>query len=199
MSILLNGIPKSGTHVLQRVVEIKGIPFKSGVKEDGTRAHGIDPGAIAYHGHVPYEARDAVLENFHRHIFIKRNLRNVVISWMYHNKSERRSLENAFEHFHTGAKYPNYVRRFVDWNYDVNTHVVKFEDLIYNRTGLEEIYELLQLPFDSTDYDAIIGGTRTYREKHANWRKEWTSTMEYIWYETGMPELNRLLGYDDDE
>jgi hypothetical protein len=179
--VLVNGIPKSGTHVLVRAMDVYGV------------AH--------FHDHVDTSNIRATCRKHPRHIIITRELRDTLTAYIHHAglPYTQDSLIYIFHRYHSQQHYSTYVEGFVGWRKVPSVLFTRFEDLVYRNHHLPDIASYVEAPYSDSDYDQIINyKTRTYRgPRHSKWTDVWSPAMDVLWEEYGMPRLNALWGYND--
>ena len=169
--VTTNGFPKSGNHALVKAVQLLGVP--------------CDVAHITFGR--PVEAK---------HVFIKRDPRNVLCSWLRFNGQPV-----------TPGMFITAIRKFQDrplvdemaefegWLTDENTLVVSYEALISSATELERIADYLATPYIYGAFEALPGMTRTWFADHSDFRAIWTPEVEAVWQAEGGPELLKRWDY----
>ena len=181
--IYCNGIPKSGTHALVRAVTLLG--FRS---------------TEVIQGHYDIKHRDLPKAMQARgFIHIKRNPRNIMISWLrYRNfPLTKEELIKTFNRYHYHPIYTLFARyeRFLS----DGTLVVRFEDLFSDGgDSLQRIADKLDVSVPKNAYDEIEGKTITFKEVHSNWQDYpdlWDDSIEEEWIKARGPEIEKIWGY----
>lgn len=169
--ILCNGLPKSGTHALEKAVQLLG--------------------QVTELEHVPYaDRRDG------RQLLIKRHPRNVVISWLRFMSGPitEGKIIHAIQTYDGGlvgdrfAAYEGYLS-------DPDAHVVTFENLISDESELRGISEFLACPYIDDAFVNILGLTITWTGKLSNWSDHWTDLIDAAWAEAGGYEAEQRWNY----
>jgi len=163
-----NGSPKTGTHLLVKSVRM----FNS---------------VLVSHNHNPKLSSD-------KHIHIKRNPRNALISYLRMDKVEL-----------TPNNIINRMKTFID-EYSKYIHLlddkailnVSFEDLLTDENELKRIAEYIDLPLVDNHFKLLWGNTMTFTGSLSNWRDYWCNDIVDSWFIFGGVELERALGYNPD-
>lgn len=167
-----SGHPKSGCHMLTKAVQLLGVNCK------------VD--------HIEFGEKPAA-----PHVFIKRDPRNVVVSWLrFHGKPLTRGMfMSALGDFHMGRTLIESFAPYEGWLTDPETMVVRFEDLSNKEFELVRIAEHLGVPYLDDAWTALPGGTMSWSGKHSDHRTLWGPTIEKAWADAGGVELQARWGY----
>jgi len=172
--IICNGLPKSGTHALVKAVQLLGQPDTEHVHEP----FGYDIGQ-------------------NKHILVKRNPRNVLVSWVRFHGVQVTSgnLIGAIKRINDrslGKLFNDYK----GWLTDPSTLVVKFEDLTTdNGATIQLIANYLAVPYLTDAYTYLPGLTRTWTGNLSNWRNHWSAQVESEWNLSGADVAETDWGY----
>lgn len=176
--ILIVGIPKSGTHALQKAV-----------RELGCEA--------SEHSHT---ANYRLAED-NKVGYIIRNPRNVLVSALRYRNHQVRGSEKTiteekligqfFDFFNTSifGAYVGHAR----WM-DSKAHIVKYEELM-DRSAVPALAKFLGVPDKPIE---IEGGTYTWTGTPSDWTQYWSEGIDRVWREEGMVVIERELGYSND-
>ena len=169
--VITNGFPKSGNHALVKAVQLLGQPC-----------------------HVNHIAFGEAMEG--QHIFIKRDPRNILCSWLRFNGQPVAPgmLITAFRNFQ-GRPLVAEMAEYEGFLNDASTHVVRYEDLIADDSCLRGVAAFLQVPYLEGAFENLPGLTRTWFADHSDYRAIWTPEVEAVWNAEGGPELLARWGY----
>jgi hypothetical protein len=162
-SCFTTGIMKSGTHALQRAVALFG--------------------GEGEHGHIPWDSRSEINQP---HLYIIRNPRNVLVSWVRHTHGSisEELLFNAIDTFEGGTSMAKHFAVYDGWLTDPGTLVVTYERLLGRIEEMQRIAVYLgldatlapaaftRLPFEET----LSRNTRP-----SDWRQHWTPALDDRW------------------
>lgn len=170
-NLIVNGFPKHGTHAAMKACELLGV--------NGIRAHWI-------HGKLPPHAK---------HVFIKRDPRDALISWV---RMMKRQVTQGFiiasiRKFQDES-IARELRRFVPFLRD-GTFVLKYEALVADDRELRRLAEYLGVPFLSDAFENLPGFTATWNNKHSDHREYWTPEIEAVWLEEKGAQILEAWGY----
>ena len=175
---IIVGIPKSGTHALQKAVRELGCDASEHLHT--ANYHLADTQKVAY---------------------VLRNPRNVLLSALRYRNHQRRGWEDTiteeklidcfFDFFN--ASLPGVYRSYEKW-LTSKAHVVRFEGLM-DRSEIPGLAAFLGVPNKPI---ALEGGTYTWTGKLSDWREYWTEGIDRVWREEGMEVVERELGYAND-
>lgn len=174
MTLVTNGVPKSGNHALAKACQLLGQPC--GVQ------------------HVPAAALPA--DTTH-HVLIVRDPRNVVLSWI---RAEGQPLTagmylTAIRRFEGGGSLITVLAGYEPYLTDGRTHVVRYEDLIASEAAMRGIAAFLGVPYLDGAFEDLPGLTRTWHPAHADYRTIWTPQVEAAWQAEGGPEVLARWNY----
>lgn len=164
--VTTNGFPKSGNHALVKAVQLLGEPCQV--------------------NHIPFgEPIEAG-----KRIFIKRDPRNVICSWLRFNglPVTLGMFITAFRKFQACSLIEE-MAEYEGWLTDANTLVVRYEDLIVSADCMKAIADYLGVPYLDGAFEALPGLTRTWYAEHSDWRGIWTAEVDAVWAAEGGPEL----------
>jgi hypothetical protein len=169
--ITTNGFPKSGNHALVKAVQLLGQPCEV--------------------NHVPFGS--PVVE---KHVFIKRDPRNVVCSWLRFigRPVTDGMFLTSFRNFQ-GRALVSEMADYEGWFGDENTHVVRYEDLISDEACIRGIAEFLTVPYLKSAFSNLPGLTRTWNAAHSDYRAIWTPEVAAVWEAEGGDDLLKRWGY----
>lgn len=169
--VTTNGFPKAGNHALVKGLQLLGQPCS-----------------------VEHVSFGGPIEG--RHLFIKRDPRNIICSWLRFNGQPVTPgmFLTAFRKFQT-ASLVDEMAEFEGWLSDENTLVIKYEDLIANDDELRSIAAHVGVPYIDGAFEALPGLTRTWFPDHSDYRAIWTPDVESAWVAEGGPELLARWGY----
>jgi hypothetical protein len=170
--VITNGFPKSGNHALVKAVQLLGQPCD-----------------IA---HIPYgETIDG------KHIFIKRDPRNVLLSWLrFTGKPVTAGMFiTAFRQMDELSSLVERMSKYEGWLTDPNTLIVRYEDLIASDAEMRRIASYIETPYIDGAFEELPGMTMTWYPDHSNYAKFWTNQVDDVWLSEGGPELIARWGY----
>ena len=171
--VFCNGSPKTGTHLLLKVVRMF-----------GGRC------VLAVHRH------DVAIDSIeHQHIHIIRCPRNALISYLRMQNIEPLRSNIIKE-------MPRFIEEYQDYLHyldDDNTLNVRFESLLSDPNELDKIAVFLNKPLVEDHFNNMVGGTATYNETSSNYKEFWLhSKISRKWIEFGGGMLEGKLGYTYD-
>lgn len=178
LKITTSGHPKSGCHLLTKAVQLLGV--NCGVE----------------HLECPVTVLPSMFEDG-KHVFIKRDPRNVVISWLrFHGRPATRGMfMTALSDFYQGRTLAESFARYEGWLDDPHTLVIRFEDLSTEKSELVRIAEYLNVPYLDDAWPALPGGTMSWSGKHSDYREIWTPQVERAWDQAGGGALLKRWRY----
>lgn len=168
--IVCNGSPKTGTHLLLKAVYLFG---------------GV--GFSASHAHKSFGCR--ILG---KHLHIKRNPRNVLLSWVRFSGNELKTHNIISEIDHIIKEMTTYK----GWLDDGETLNVSFELLLSDKKELERVSGFLGLPLVDDHFSLLWGGTRTFTNNLIKWKDHWNDEINEVWVKAGGLELEKDFGYN---
>ena len=241
-SAFIISIPKSGTYFLSEILKNVGLKqsylhiapnkyenYREANSFDEMRANYkkfkrlvpiqkslklIKPGEFAV-GHIPYSYR-ALFDNFHT-LFIKRNIQDVVVSYMnFIEFANRTSADDKIwlEETDPSKKIKQYlvlrgksllkdIRQIVDWNYDQHSLIVAYEALRSKESGpmiVDRISNFLNRIPNKTSIEilekCLKSNTLTKSPPGYNKKNYWDKEAITIFNEFGGNEINKKLGYE---
>lgn len=170
MKAFTNGFPKSGNHALVKAVQLLGVPCEV--------------------NHEPFtQDRPCV--------FIKRDPRNVVLSWLRH-KGQPIVAGMVMTHlrdFEGGQTLTEAMRPFEGWLTAPSALIVRYEDLIASDAEMRRIAQHLGVPYVDGAWQWLPGLTRTWHPAHSDWAQLWTPQVQAVFEEIGGPALLERWGY----
>lgn len=172
--VITNGFSKAGNHALVKACQLLGQPCK------------VD--------HIPYDpVTDA--ETAGRHIYIKRDPRNIVCSWLRftNNPVTPGTFIAAFRKFAEKSLIEE-MATHEGW-LKSTAHVVRFEDLIASDATMRDIANHLGIPYIAGAFEALPGMTRTWHADHSDYTQIWTPEVDIVWLTEGGPALLARWGY----
>ena len=169
--VATSGFPKSGNHALVKATQLLGIPCQV--------------------EHIKF--CEAVAD---KHVFIKRDPRNIICSWLRFNGNPVTAgmFITAFRDFQ-GRPLVDEMADFEGWLTDSNTLVVSYEALILSDAEVRRIAAYIGVPYIDGAFAALPGMTRTWFPEHSDYRTVWTPEVEAVWNAEGGPELLKRWGY----
>lgn len=184
MQILVtHGFPKSGTHGLARTCQLLSVPCQS--------------------LHLPHAG--GLPEGTTHNIFIKRDPRNVIVSWLGELElpAEPGAFVARFREFFTGQRrsLAKELRDYEPWLAEAGL-VVRFEDLCAadlskadREREVRRIADYIGSPFWFGVADHVLGPTRTFKLPQSDYRTIWTPEVDHVWTHEGGRELLARWGY----
>ena len=168
--MITSGFPKSGNHALVKAVQLLGAP--------------CDVAHIKYDGPVG------------KHIFIKRDPRNIVCSWLRFkgNPVTPGMFIAAFRAFESKPLVDE-LAEYEGWLADPETLVVSYESLTADDMEMKRIAEFIGVPYINGAFAYLPGLTRTWFADHSDYSAIWTPEVEAVWSAEGGPELLARWGY----
>lgn len=171
MELTINGFPKSGNHALAKAVQLLGIPCE------------VD--------HIEY---GNAVNN--KHIFIKRDPRNIVCSWIrFIGKPVTDGMFITALRKFQAEDFFTEIGKFTGWLNDENTLVIKYEDLVANDIEIKRISEYLNIPFLDSAFKNLPSDTKTWCSVHSDYRDIWNEHTERVWTEIGGEIILTNWGY----
>ncbi|MBV8666732.1 MAG: sulfotransferase domain-containing protein [Burkholderiaceae bacterium] len=150
--------------------------------------------------HIPYG--QTLPNGTTKHVFIKRDPRNTLISWMRYNWM---SVTEGTIMAAIGIPTPDgtllqVADSYLGWLTDPSTYVVKFEDLISNEATLEGVATFLGVPYIAGSFANLPGYTTTWTgtgttPAYSDYTQVWTSNLASFWTANGGDTLVSAYGY----
>ena len=130
------------------------------------------------------------------HIFIKRDPRNIVCSWLRFNGRPVTpgmfiTALRLFQH----ASLVEELAAYEGWLTDPQTLVVSYEALIASDAEMRRIAAYLDVPYLDDAFSELEGLTSTWFAQHSDYRAIWTPEVEAVWAAEGGNELLARWGY----
>ena len=169
--VTANGFPKSGNHALVKAMQLLCIDCQ---------IH-----------HLPFGSPVA-----EKYVFIKRDPRNVLCSWLRFNGQEVTPTRflGAFRRFQTRPLIEE-LADYEGWLTDRKTLIVRYEDLISDNTEMSRIAGFIEVPYVDGAFEELPGMTRTWFDNHSNFMNIWTPEVAAVWADEGGNELLKRWGY----
>lgn len=167
--VYANGFPKSGNHALVKTLELLGQP------------------AEVHHTRCSEAVEGA-------HVFIKRDPRNVVVSWLRHHRHAVTpgTFLTAFRKFEHRPLVDE-MGEFEGWL--TTAYVVRFEDLIADEATMRGIAAFVGAPYIDGAFAALPGDTLTYNDVPSDYRAVWTPLVAETFSREGGDALLTRWGY----
>jgi len=180
LNVFCNGFPKSGSHALQKAVELLGAP------------------AVRRH----HTAKDGIPADATHHVLIVRDPRDVVVSWLRfeHKAVTPGTFLSAFRKFQSKSLIEE-MAEFEPWRDHAGTHTVRYEDLIADDSAMRDLAVHLGVPYIDGAWTELEGEnkdkglTRTWNKIKSDHRLVWTKEVIEVWYAEGGGELLTRWGY----
>lgn len=168
--VITTGFAKSGNHALVKAVQLLGHPCS------------VD--------HIEYAGPIG------QHVFIKRDPRNVVCSWLRFNGQPVTpgmfiTALRLFQH----ASLIEELAAYEGWLSDPQTLVVSYEALTASDAEMRRIAAYLDTPWIDGAFDELEGLTATWFAQHSDYRTIWTPEVDAVWVAEGGPALLARWGY----
>jgi hypothetical protein len=173
MYVITSGFPKHGNHALTKAVQLLGVNCSV--------------------NHIEYV--DGLPEG-EKHVFVTRDPRNAVISWL---RFTGRPLTQGM--FITalgdldGKPLIDAMAAYEGWLTNPNTLVVRFEDLIASDARMRSIASYLGVQYLDDAFPALLGGTMTWTGALSDYTTLWTPAIDAAWIAAGGPALLARWGY----
>jgi hypothetical protein len=156
--VVTNGYPKMGNHALVKALQLLGEPCDV--------------------NHIPYG--ETLPDG--KHVFIKRDPRNALISWMrFVGKPVTEGMFVSTMRWLGRSNYRDDLAKYEGWLTDPATLVVCFEDLIASPAEMQRLASHLDIPYLDGAWEALPGLTRTWTGKLSDFREIWTPYVEGCW------------------
>lgn len=169
--VTANGFPKSGNHALVKGLQLLGVPCSV--------------------NHIPFGEPVAG-----RHVFIKRDPRNVLCSWLRFNRQQVTPglFISAFRQFQARPLVDE-MGDYEGWLSATGTLVVRYEDLIASDAEMRLIALWLGVPYIAGAWEALPRLTYSWRWPHSDYADVWTPEVAAVWQAEGGPALLKAWGY----
>jgi len=171
-TLLLNGFPKSGIHALQKACVLLGVAGNL--------------------GHDSYAS--GLPDGYTRSIFLKRDPRNILISWLRFNHIPvtTENLVSAMESLHSelhpdqeGKSLAVAMAEFEGWRTDPNTLVVSYEELAESPLGMDKVAAFLGVRYPDGAFGKLEGldeeNKKFYNESHSDYQDVWDAEVQAFW------------------
>ncbi len=171
MRVLVNGVPKSGTHALKKAVALLGV-------ESDNR-------------HVEY----GMQVDHDKHVFIKRDPRNVLLSKVrFEGQPVTQGMVILKMQNFNGEPFNLVLSRYAPWLTQA-PHIVVYEELISDKSVLRRIAKYLGVHALGDAFSNLPGHTATWNPEHSDYRYVWTAEVEAAWNDIGGPAILQEWGY----
>ncbi len=183
-NLLLNGFPKAGNHAGKKACELLGVPAE--VK------------------HIPFiegrsggnPTRVGLPLGITHHIFIIRDPRNILISWIkFMGKQVTPGMFMSYFHKFQEKSLEEEMLEYKSWLGESNTLVVRYEDLVADDKEMKRIAAYLEVPYIDGAFEMLPGYTTTWNTEHSDWKKLWTPQLEEAWNKAEGWKLLAEWGY----
>lgn len=170
--VFANGFPKAGNHALVKACHLLAL--------DCAVEH------LPYVGLAPGPT-----------VFIKRDPRNIIMSWLRHSGQAvaRGPFMVQIHNFMGKGPIVDQLAAYEGWLNDRDTLVVSYEALTASPVEMQRIAEFAGVEFDPDVFDLLPGLTRTWFPDHSDWQTIWTPQVEKAWNDAGGADLLTRLGY----
>lgn len=171
VNVFCNGFPKSGNHALAKALELLGLPAE-----------------------VNHESFPSDRPNGSPHVFIKRDPRNVIVSWLrfQHEPVSPGKFIARFRRFQDRSL----VEEMADFEPWLGAaFVVAYEDLIASPAEMQAIAEHVGVPYIDGAWEELPNHTRTWNPIRSDYRDVWTPEAQAVWSAEGGNELLERWGY----
>lgn len=173
MKVFPNGVPKMGTHALWKALELLGI-----------RCDDVN--------HTPYG--QPVPEGVRR-IFIKRDPRNALVSWLrFRGQPVTQGTFIAALSDPDGPS-PVGLPQYEGWLDDPDTFIVSFEALIASDAEMRRMAAWLGVPYLEDAWPNLPGHTSTWTGRYSDYSTIWSPVVDEAWVNAGGPALLARWGY----
>jgi hypothetical protein len=130
------------------------------------------------------------------HIFIKRDPRNTLVSWLRHTgKPITQGMFICGLADYDGKPFAQTLDHYANFLDDPKTLVIKYESLILNDLEMRRIAGHFGVPFLDDAFANLPGGTNTWRGDHCNYHAIWSPAVAQAWNDAGGAELLTRWGY----
>lgn len=171
MKVFCNGFPKSGNHALAKALELLGIPAE-----------------------VNHEPFPSERPNGAQHILIKRDPRDIVVSWLRFNRQPVTpgTFIAAFRKFQQRSLVEE-MMQFEGWL--ERAFVVPYESLIRAPALMQAMAKQLGTYYIDGAWENLPNHTSTWNAVRSDYREVWTSQVRETWSAEGGNELLMRWGY----
>lgn len=175
MIAYLNGCARSGTHALQKAVELLGLPVYKNIVE------------MRREGYNYCEHDENVKE-----IFIHRHPKNRMISRLRRihnfNPSEGQIISGTY------FEYDEQIQ-FLPFLSDPNCLIITLEDLIKDDQCLRSIASWLNVAYLEDAFPNLPGMTYSWHPVPSKWEDYWTPAINDAWIANRGTELEQAFGW----
>lgn len=168
--VFLNGPPRMGNHALWKTCELLGID-----------SNGVN--------HLPWIKMP---KGGPKRLFIKRDPRNALLSWMRHNGL----LMTQTTAISRMRKYLETLQHFERWLHDQGTLVVSFERLLADDQQMREIAAHCGVEYVDDAWQNLPNHTRTWTGNLSDYRAIWSEKVDRAWRERDGSAVLVRWGYD---
>jgi hypothetical protein len=126
-------------------------------------------------------------------IFIKRDPRNVIVSWLRFNRDVV-SPGKFLARFRRFTDRP-LVAEMADYEGWLLGFVVRYEDLIASDAEMRRIAAHIGAPYVEGAWEQLENHTATWNAEKSDYRTVWTPDVAEAWYDEGGGELLTRWGY----
>ena len=163
MIVLASGPMKSGTHMLQRALQLAGVD--------------------SIHGHWPHG--EAPPSDRHVHI-VRRERRNCLVSMLRFRSipiSEATLIEGLRDYAH-GMTMATYFAQFDGYLDDPDVFLVHYEDMLRTRDPLRLMCAYIGVDYPADLFERLpFEQTPTRNDRPSHWPDVWTPAVEAVWQE----------------
>jgi hypothetical protein len=138
-----------------------------------------------------------VIPTTDKHIFIKRDPRNALLSWVRAQGQPATAgmFITYLQAFQNGISLVDSMAPYEGWLTDQNTHVVRFEDLVASEAALQAVVAFVGVPYITGAWGYLPGGTVTWTGALSDYATIWTPEVDAAWNAAGGPALLTRWGY----
>ena len=182
MKVIANAVPKSGTHALLKAIELLGVPQ---AKET------FGEGVMLTH----LEATETIPDEV-KVVTVFRNPRNCLVSMC---RFQGRPIAAGFligiirAYMVRDKSMRAYFEAFLPWM--EQSHCIRYESLCDSDETLRGVAAFLGVPYLDDAFPNLLGGTMSWTGKPSDWRAHWNDSIQRVWEEEGMDEIEKVLGY----
>ena len=178
--VLVNCFPKSGLHAVWKACYLLGVNAQTG--------------HYGYGHQLP--------EGVEKHIFVKRDPRNALISAVRfdegtHSRGLQVTQGSVIAKFRAYWEKPfiEQISQCEGWLSDPSVLLIKYEDLIASDSEMLRIAEFVGTPWLDDAFENLPGHTRTWNDVHSDYKTVWSDEIERVWAEGGGNDLLVRWGY----